>query len=77
MYARITTDPQGHLFDGSTCTIDGDTVAVPIRTERAGGLAASRIIEAIRALGWQPADYFGTLTQHDGYVRVRVKRAGA
>lgn len=77
MYARITTDANGRLHDGSTCTIDGVTVAVPLRTDRGGSFAPLRIVAAICALDWEPVNYHNTLTTHDGYIEVLVDLPGS
>jgi hypothetical protein len=75
--ATITTDTDGRLTADSTCTIEGRTVAVPERVPCCGRLAPSRITAAIQELGYTTASlggprYYGTLTQHDGYVTVAV-----
>ncbi len=81
MYAHITTDADGHLHPGSTCTIDGQTVPVRLPpnlpTLGVGLFVVGAIVNAIAELGWRPVDYYGTLTKHDGYVQVQVERLGA
>lgn len=70
LIATITTDAEGRLTAGSTCTIDGRTIPVPDRgVTRAG---PHRIWAAITSLGYVPVDYYGSLTTVDGGVTVTV-----
>jgi len=81
LIATITTDPDGRLTDDSTCTINGQTVPVPLRVPHAGRVAPARIVAAIQELGYTTiaADgsslYYGTLRRFDGCVTVAVDAA--
>ncbi len=80
MYAHITTDNDGHLFGGSTCTIDGDTVPVPTRTGLGGGTddPAARIRAAVESLDWEVVEPLAELlTVHPGHLQVLVDFPGA
>lgn len=74
MYAHITLTNR-ELTANSTCTIDGQTVAVPRRTEVAGIVAPRRIIAAINALGYRPSggDYQRSLRTFDDHCTVEVE----
>ena len=74
MYAHITLTNR-ELTANSTCTIDGQTVPVPRRTEFGGIAFPYRIIAAINFLGYQPmgGDYQRSLHAADDHCTVEVE----
>ncbi len=56
VYARITTDPEGHVTPGSTCTIDGETVPLPTLVMDTDDVQG-RVEAAIGRLGWEVVDW--------------------
>ncbi len=78
MFAYITTDNDGQLYPGSTCTIDGDTVPVPDWVSVARNNPAGRIRAAVDALGWEVVEPLAELlTVHPGHLQVLVDFPGA
>ncbi len=83
VYAHITTDADGHLYPGSTCTIDGDTVEVPARISipplvHGSDDPGDRIRAAVDALGWEVVEPLAELlTVHPGHLQVLVDFPGA
>ncbi len=83
MYAYITTDADGHVYPGSVCTIDGDTVPVPGRVSipplvRDTDDPADRIRAAVDILGWEVVEPLAELlTVHPGHLQVLVDFPGA
>ncbi len=83
MYAHITTDADGRLYPGSTCTIDGDTAPVPGRVSIPPLVdntddPADRIRAAVDALGWEVVEPLAELlTVHPGRLHVLVDFPGA
>lgn len=73
LLAHVTTDVNGRLWHGSTCTIAGQTTPVPGRIGMGSHLGPARVATAIRALGYQPVDYYGTLADVDGGFTVQVE----
>lgn len=73
IYAHIAPTIGHRITDETTCTIDGRTVPVPLRTEIAGRLAPHRIYAAIEALGYHPAgDLTGDAVDGDGWFDIPV-----
>ncbi len=76
MYAHITTDADGHLYPGSTCTIDGTTVPVPPLV-RGTDSPADRIRAAVDRLEWEVVEPLAELlTVRPGHLQVLVDFPG-
>jgi len=75
MHATITNHPTGALTltATSTCTINGQTVTVPLATDSMGHFPPPRVIAALAALGYRPdGDYYQALDITPDGFRVRV-----
>lgn len=77
---RVTCDEAGFLTADSWLTVveDGsplDSAPVPTSTNKWGETAAARMGEALRGLGFQPADNY-TLAYGNGWIEFDVTFVG-